>query len=376
MRRQTAQRRSAAHAARSPRTRHLRGNGQTLRKVKKNPRKNSNIKIASIFILLFVIVVGASAALSSYAPPKAKGDVILTIEEGSTTASIAKLLEEEEVIRSASSFEFYSKLFSDSSKFKAGIYKISRPVKLKDLTALLIKGTNVADGIKVTIPEGYVVTQVASLLQEKGLGDKAGFLALCAEGNFDYEFLQFQKPASMRYKLEGFLYPSTYYFFEGTTNEEILKTILDEFNKDVWKELKQGAQGRNASPLQILTLASIVEKEAVVDQERALIAGVFSNRLGINMALQSCATVQYALGREKFATTVTIAETQTDNPYNTYKYPGLTPGPICNPGLASIRAAIAPQASSYLYFVAKGDGSHQFSVTYEEHLKAIQQYQK
>lgn len=348
---------------------------RSTRKFKKN-KKNSNIKIVPIFILLFVIVVAAAIGLSSFSPTKAEGDVIIKVEEGASLGEISELLESQKVIRSASSFKLYCRLFSDSSKFKAGEYKITRPVELKELTALLTEGSNVMEGIKITIPEGYVLTQIATLLEENGLGDKAGFLELCKNGNFSYEFLQFEKPASMRYKLEGFLYPNTYYFFEEATNEEIIITILDEFEKDVWPELKKAAQTRNTPASSLLTMASIVEKEAVADKERAKIAGVFYNRLGINMPLQSCATVQYALGREKFATTVTIAETQYDSPYNTYKYPGLTPGPICNPGLASIRAAIAPEASSYLYFVAKGDGTHQFSVTYEEHLKAIQQYQK
>ena len=339
-------------------------------------KKNSNIKIAFIFILLFVIVIAGINFASSFSSPNVKGQVNFNIENGSSLTQIASVLEDNEVIKSADSFKIYCKLFSDSSQFKAGQYIVERPLGLKEITDILIKGQNNANGIKVTIPEGYVITQVATLMENKKLGDKDEFLKLAKTGEFDYEFLQFEADPSIKYKLEGFMYPDTYFFEEDATSEEIIKILLDTFENRVWSKLKSAADQSDLEYNELLTLASIVEKEAVKDEERAKIAGVFLNRIKIDMSLQSCATVQYALNREKFSTTVTFEETRLESPYNTYKYPGLPPGPICNPGIKSIEAVIKPDSNKYLFFVAKGDGSHYFSLTYDEHLEAIQKYQK
>lgn len=343
---------------------------------KNNNKKNSNIKIAFIFILLFVIVVAGINFASSFAPPREAGEVNFNIENGSSLTQIADVLEDNKVIKSAGSFKIYCKLFSDSSKFKAGQYSIVRPMEFKEIAELLSKGQNIADGVKVTIPEGYVITQVATLLENKNLGNKADFLELAKKGAFDYEFLQFDSNPSIKYKLEGFMYPDTYFFDENATSEEIIKILLDTFENKVWSKLKSAVNENGLDYIELLTLASIVEKEAVKDDERAKIARVFLNRIDIDMSLQSCATVQYALNREKFSTTVTFEETRLESPYNTYKYPGLPPGPICNPGIKSIEAVIKPDQNKYLFFVAKGDGSHYFSLTYNEHLEAIQKYQK
>ncbi len=353
-----------------------RSGGRTRTATGKRKSGDSNRKIPIIFLLLFVIFAGGWGILSAFSAPKGSGEQTVIIESGASASSISEQLKEEGIIRSPWAFRTYTRLFANGGEFKAGTYLVEKPITLKALTRLLQEGSNVAGGIKVTVPEGYVLTQIATLLSEKGLGDREGLLALAKDGEFDYEFLDFQKPSGMKYKLEGFIFPETYYFPEGASNETVWSVFLDEFEKTIWKELQQAAASKGLKPLEILTMASIVEKEAVLDQERGKIAGVFYNRLGIDMSLQSCATVQYALNREKFATVVTIEETRLENPYNTYRYPGLPPGPICNPGLAAIEAAMYPEASNYLFFVAKGDGGHQFSVTYEEHLAAIEKYQK
>ncbi len=349
---------------------------RTKRNNRNNNKKNSNIKIAFIFILLFVIVVAGFNVASSFGPSREKGQANFNIETGSSLTKIADILEESKVIKSANSFRIYVKLFADSSKFKAGQYSVERPIDFKEITELLSKGQNQTNGVKVTIPEGFVITQVATLMESKQLGNKTEFLELAKAGNFDYEFLKFDLEPSVKYKLEGFMYPDTYFFNEDATSEEIIKILLDTFKTKVWEELKTASNENGLDYNELLTLASIVEKEAVKDDERAKIAGVFFNRIEIDMNLQSCATVQYALNREKFSTTVTFEETRLDSPYNTYKYPGLPPGPICNPGIKSIEAVIKPDTNKYLFFVAKGDGSHYFSLTYDEHLEAIQKYQK
>ncbi len=341
-----------------------------------NNKKNSNIKIALIFILLFAIVIGGINVANSLSKPNIKGEVIFTIDKGSSLSEISNVLKENEIIKSPTAFKIYCRLFADSTKFKAGFYKIDRPINMKNLTKLLNKGTNIEQGVKVTIPEGFVITQIASLFESKDLGNKNEFLDLAKTGEFDYEFLQFEASSSLKYKLEGFIYPDTYYFFEDATSEDIIEILLNTFEKKVWEKLKTASNEKGYNHLQLLTIASIVEKEAVVDNERDKIAGVFFNRLEIDMSLQSCATVQYALNKEKFSKVVTLEETQIPSPYNTYRYPGLPPGPISNPGIKSIEAVINPDTNKYLYFVAKGDGSHYFSLTYDEHLEAIQKYLK
>lgn len=341
-----------------------------------NNKKNSNIKIAFIFILLFVIVIGGINISNSLGAPKTKGEVTITIDKGSGLNQISNILKKNDLIKSTTTFKIYCKLFADSTKFQAGKYKINRPININSLVKILNKGSNLDVGIKVTIPEGFVITQVATLLASKGLGSKTEFLNLTKAGNFDYDFLKFEGSSSLKYKLEGFIYPDTYYFFDDATSKEIITILLDNFEVKVWEKLKNTSNKSGYNYLQLLTVASIVEKEAVVDNERAKIAGVFFNRLKIDMSLQSCATVQYALNKEKFSKVVTIEETKISSPYNTYKYPGLPPGPICNPGIKSIEAVINPDINKYLFFVAKGDGSHYFSLTYDEHLNAIQKYQK
>lgn len=348
-----------------------------LNRAKRNKnKKNSNIKIAFIFILLFVIVVAGINVATSFASPRDTGEASFNIEPGSNLTQIAIILEENKIIKSANSFRIYSRLFADSSKFKAGQYSVDRPIDFKEITELLSKGQNQTKGVKVTIPEGFVITQVATLMESKELGNKSEFLELAKKGDFDYEFLKLDLEPSIKYKLEGFMYPDTYFFHEDATSEEIIKILLDTFKNKVWEKLKTASNKNGLDYNQLLTLASIVEKEAVKDDERAKIAAVFFNRLKIDMSLQSCATVQYALNREKFSTTVTFEETRLESPYNTYKYAGLPPGPICNPGIKSIEAVLKPDTNKYLFFVAKGDGSHYFSLTYDEHLNAIQKYLK
>lgn len=348
-----------------------------LNRAKRNKnKKNSNIKIAFIFILLFVIVIAGINVATSFASPRETGEASFNIETGSSLTQIAIVLEEKKIIKSANSFRIYSRLFADSSKYKAGQYSVDRPIDFKEITELLSKGQNQTKGVKVTIPEGFVITQVATLMESKELGNKSEFLELAKTGDFDYEFLKFDLEPSVKYKLEGFMYPDTYFFHEDATSEEIIKILLDTFKNKVWEELKTASNKNGLDYNQLLTLASIVEKEAVKDDERAKIAAVFFNRIKIDMSLQSCATVQYALNREKFSTTVTFEETRLESPYNTYKYAGLPPGPICNPGIKSIEAVLKPDTNKYLFFVAKGDGSHYFSLTYDEHLNAIQKYLK
>ncbi len=185
----------------------------------------------------------------------------------------------------------------------------------------------------------------------------------------EYEFLKDPKIIT----LEGFLFPDTYYISEDLNEEEIIKIFLDRFNQIyIENDISEHILEKNISLNDFITMASIVEREAVKPEERAIISGIFYNRLGIDMPLQSCATVQYILKERK--PILSIADTKINSPYNTYINKGLPPTPIASPGLDAILATLNPNKTDYIYFVAKGDGGHEFSKTYEEHLRAKKKY--
>jgi UPF0755 protein len=176
-------------------------------------------------------------------------------------------------------------------------------------------------------------------------------------------------PNAVNFKAEGYMFPDTYRIAAGTSEEQLVKIMVSQFDQQFTPAMRQRAAELGISVRDIIIMASLVEKEARVEKERPIIAGVFYNRLKQSMPLQSCATIQYILGYAK--PELTVADTELPSPYNTYLNPGLPPGPIANPGLASINAVLYPAETEYLYFVADKNGSHRFSRTYDEHLAAI-----
>jgi UPF0755 protein len=225
--------------------------------------------------------------------------------------------------------------------------------------------------------------EVANYLATLGLVNfnKDTFVKLAREGKFDYAFLK-DRPKNAPPSLEGYLLPETYNVPFDMATDSLLVVILDTFNQRVTDALRQKAAAQKTTLYEAVTLAAIVEREAVVDSERPIIASVFLNRIKKKMYLQSDSTAQYAMGyqtatKQWWKSPVTMDElTNVNSPYNTYRVAGLPPGPICNPSLASIAGAIEPAQTDYLFFFAKGDGTHVFAKTYEEHLQNQQKYQK
>jgi len=218
---------------------------------------------------------------------------------------------------------------------------------------------------KVTFPEGFAVESMAERLARELHVDKEGFLR-AARGSEVTRRLPFPLP---RGKLEGYLYPSTYAFRVDARPGELVGQMLAGFSGAFWVPHEAEVRRSKLSLHKIVTLASLVEKEAKLDAERRLIAGVLMNRLQRGMLLQCDATVQYALGEHR--TRLLYSDLKVNSPYNTYLHKGLPPGPICNPGLACLEAALSPERTDYLFYVARPDGGHVFSKTYEEHLAAI-----
>jgi len=220
----------------------------------------------------------------------------------------------------------------------------------------------------VTIPEGYRITEIAALLETKGLVNAENFI----QETKDEKLI---KSAGISgNSLEGYLFPETYNFSKNTSERKIIQRLLDIYHEKIKQhELRKRAQSSNLTFHQVMTLASLIEKETGIDEERKLISSVFHNRLRKKMLLQTDPTVIYAMA--DFDGNIRKKDLQVDSPYNTYRYKGLPPGPIASPGIKSIIAALEPSESDYLYFVSRKDGSHQFSSNLMDHNRAVRKYQ-
>jgi UPF0755 protein len=299
-------------------------------------------------------------------------ETVVSIDPGMTSTEIAGLLTEADLLQSPILFRIVTKLTRVDNKLKAGTYRLNSRMGTVGIVRALARGD--VELVRFTIPEGVSMRDMADLLEAKGLASKERFLYLA--GGQDHDFKVIEGNTEFSGNLEGYLFPDTYTVETGITEEEIITVMVRRFAQAVLPEWSRENVDDNARKLGlhgIITLASIIEKEAKLSEERPLVASVFYNRLRLNMPLQSCATVQFALGSWK--TRLTLNDLEIDSPYNTYITLGLPPGPIASPGLSSVRAALAPAASDYLFFAADQKGGHVFSRTFREHQKAIAQVQ-
>lgn len=338
------------------------------------------LKFTKIFLIIFLVIVFASSLFlyQYYQAAKLpidinnKDEIIVDIPNGSSTSKIASILKINDLIKSEFYFKFAAKQKGIGEEFKAGKYILNKAMTPDEIMNKIVRGETFVDTIKFTIPEGFELRQIIEKLSNIELNlDKERLIYLIENEDFNYEFLKEIPKGTNR--LEGFLFPDTYIVKKDITEKEILELMLNRFD-DVFKdEYYTRAMELGMSIKEVVTLASIIEREAMVSEERPIISSVFHNRLKNNMLLQSCATVQYILGERKKV--LTYDDLEIESPYNTYKYTGLPPRPIASPGKSSIEAALFPDETDYLYFVAKGDGSHAFSKTYSEHLRAKREYQ-
>ena len=236
-----------------------------------------------------------------------------------------------------------------------------------DIIDELVKGAKNENVVQFTIPEGYEIRQIADKLSEQGLVDKDRFLELVSDKKYFEDKYLFLKELEEGQGLEGFLFPSTYEVYIDATEEEIIDKMLSLFYEVYEQNIKEGMGKYKLNLNELVTLASIIEREGKLDEERELISAVFHNRLNQGMLLQSCATVQYALGERKER--LSDKDTQIQSVFNTYIHEGLPPYPIASPGKASLVAAINPADVDYLFYFALQDGSHVFTRTYNEHLR-------
>jgi len=339
-------------------------------KLNKPPKKITGL-LAVLFILLMVITfMSIKTSNQQYLPVdlnnKTPVDIYIPANVGAR--QVATILEENQVIRSHKAFLSYCRKEKLDTRLKPGHYSFNRSQTLAQIAHSIAEGQVVKT--KITIPEGYTVREIGDMLVEKQVCSKEAWQE-AIKADYPYDFLK-NVPDNNKYRLEGFLFPDTYYIEENTTSYEIINMMLQNFAK-VWKNDFAGqAQAQNMDIYETIIIASLIEEEAMHDDERRTISGVIHNRLRDGMYLQLCPTVLYCFDQKK--TVLNDADLDIESPYNTYRHPGLPPGPISNPGKASIAAALNPEKTPYYFYVSKGDGSHYFSRTFQEHLQAMSRY--
>ncbi len=291
---------------------------------------------------------------------------ILEFGKGQSLKKFAAILEERGIIRNAWLFVLYARFHGDDGRMKAGYYQVSDAMTPAEIARRMVAGEIYE--LRFAVPEGYSIYQVAELLAGRRLFEKDTFLKECFNRPLLKELGIAGKSA------EGYLYPSTYDITPGMSAADLVRLMVRQFNKVYSRDFAERAKASHMSKGEIVTLASMIEKEAIRPEEKPLIASVFFNRLARRMPLQSDPTAVY--GVRAFAGNVSKQDVGRATPYNTYRIGGLPPGPIGNPGSGAIEAVINPATTRYLYFVAKKDGSHYFSTTLDEHNQAVRTYLK
>ncbi len=330
-------------------------------------------------VIIIILGIGLFFYINNYIDKSLKAmdpdddsKIMVEIPNGSSTNSIAEILSEHNLIRDKRVFKYYAKKIKADNQLQAGNYILSKNMDTDELLRVLKKGGASGNTVNITIIEGLTLKETAqSIADQMGLSyDRLVSLMENAD-NYRAEF-QFLTDNPGIKNLQGYLMPETYNIYKNSDEEKIVKILLSQFDKFYKANMLPLLAGSKLSMEDTINLASIVEKEAVLDEERDEVAATFLNRLAINMKLQSCATVNYAHGVWKER--LTNEDTAIDSPFNTYIVTGLPPMPINSPGRESIIAVLEPANVDYLYFVAKGDGSHYFSNNYEDHLAAKNKY--
>ena len=279
---------------------------------------------------------------------------------------IGKKLRDQGLIHSTVVFKFITRIIGKGGQLKSGDYSINGRQSLMEIIYKLDKGV----GVLVTLREGLRMSEIFKILEENGIGKIKAYETLSRDQKFISTFKLYHKLKN----LEGFLFPETYYFSKKDNEKNVLRKIIMTFKKKLPEFFSKKSKKVGLTSYEAIILASIIEKETGVAKERKLISSVFHNRLKKKMRLETDPSVIY--GIKSFDGNLTRWHLRKKTPYNTYRIKGLPPTPIANPGLASILAALSPQGSNFLFFVAKGNGDHQFSVKYKDHLKAVDYYQK
>ena len=341
-----------------------------------NLLKKKPVLVSSIIIVSAILIIVVRWCVVPIPWNIKEDSVRVIIEEGDSMAKIVERLKEINLIDEGKWFLILSKLVGKDRHIQAGRYDFDKGITLYSIFNKLVTGK--VTFIEVVIPEGLTIREIARILKKEIGIDSAQFVKVATDSQF---IRGLHISAS---NLEGYLFPNTYKLHWGMDPDRLVQTMVNECKKIFTPNLSERAKEINLSRHEVVTLGSMIEAEARDGEEREMISAVYHNRLKLGMLLQCDPTVIYALWGEQggtrrnlnrpdgraFAQPLLLQDLEIDSPYNTYKYPGLPPGPICNPGKASLLAALSPADVDYLYFVAKGDGTHVFSSTLDEHNRA------
>lgn len=341
---------------------------QTILNIKKLLTSGTK-KTYSIWAVISLLLLSGATAWVLFAP-NVQGETgtehVVMIKPGMNFNQIVNYVSKNNIISHERSLELSARLLGVRNEMKAGKYRLRAGESSYSVLRKLSEGRVAIEW--VTIPEGKTARQIAGILTDRVEIDSARFMALVNDSGWTRQL------GIDANRLEGFLFPETYGLHWGISARQVIKLMASHYQERFDSTLQARRQELGLSELEVVTLASIIEGEAVVDSERTTISAVYHNRLDRGMRLQADPTIQYII--EDGPRRLLNRDLEIDSPYNTYKYPGLPPGPINNPGLASIKAALYPADANYLYFVARGDGSHVFSKTLREHLKAKAAFDK
>jgi UPF0755 protein len=333
-------------------------------------------RILALLFLFLMVAVATVVYIAWYAvndPYRAYGEqkILVSIPPGMSLDSATKTLAQRGVVRHPLLLKGIFYYQQTQSQLKAGEYVFDRPMTPLEVYGKLLRGEQ--QYRVLTIPEGTSTFDLGAIFEKEGF-PKADFEKALKSPAVDAELNTIEPSLK---STEGFLFPETYYLSKKDNAEKVVLIMLQEFKKRFRPEFNKRAAELGMNVVQVVTLASLIEKETGQESERPLIGGVFHNRLKKGMLLQCDPTVIYALRiNNQYKGTITYADLKKESPYNTYVSPGLPPGPIANPGEESIRAALYPETTDKLYFVSKNDGTHHFSATLPEHNRAVQQYQR
>jgi UPF0755 protein len=324
--------------------------------------------LALVAAALLLALGGLAAAAFLALRPASSSDTekVVVIPQGSSLPAVARALEEAGVIRNARAFAWLARLRGAADSLRAGEYALAPSLAPGAVLARIVAGEVMTH--RLVLPEGLRMEEIAARIEAADLGSAAAFLAVARDP---------ASPAAFGVEgadLEGYLFPETYELARGVPARDVARMMVEHFHS-VWRALEPAARARGFSMREVVVLASLVEKETGAPEERPLIASVFQNRLARGMRLETDPAVIYGIaafdGNLRRVHLEDVA-----NPYNTYAHGGLPPGPIANPGAAALRAVVEPAQSDYLYFVARKDGTHQFSRTYTEHVNAVNRFQR
>ncbi|MFQ5427973.1 MAG: endolytic transglycosylase MltG [Thermodesulfobacteriota bacterium] len=321
-----------------------------------------------LVIAILAILLSTHLYITFYGPAgQDKTLKAITIKRGASFGEVARQLNSAGLIASKGRFLFAARIMGAQRNTKAGEYELSAAMTPVMIIGILMRGES--KQYTVTVPEGYAVRDIAALLEAKGLAVSEDFITRAADKTL-VKKLKLPGPT-----LEGYLFPDTYRLRKDMTSLEIISVMANRFKEVYGREFKRLARKKGMDMKKAVTLGSIIEKETNAPPERPIISSVFHNRLNKGIRLQSDPTVIYAM-RAFFDGNIRKKDLKIKSPYNTYLHYGLPPGPIANPGKEAIMAAISPADSEYLYFVSKNDGTHYFSRSYNEHVNAVNRYQK